>query len=1561
MNRRRTIIGGAALFLALQVAVVLAQQVALPEGNFRDDLLQIQPEEHIRFLSSEQSRFTGYEGCYGAEDYIAGRFEQLGLSKLRRTSFQMIVPKDRGATLTLLSEEEGTGEQAVLGRFPIYCLVPNYVRTPKTVEGGIEGKLVWGNEGYLRDFDGKEVMGNIVLMRFNTATRWLNAAKLGAEAIIFVEPDEPYRTEAEQKYTQLPLPVGRYYLTKEQLRALASTLSTGAGAEAADPMAVIQKLGSDIWARANVKADMVWEEKTVHAVSAEIPGTDPDLTRQQLVCHAYYDSTSVVPALSPGAESACGVAVLLEAAEFLSKHPPRRTVKFVATPGHFQALGGIRHYAFETIYAKRFEEEEPREPYFFIGLDLSSRQHSMAAFYKGQFYDQLGAEGEIKLQRIYSDYSGLLLEWAGDLLKGEGVIEGLEFQSGIVPQRGRDWRSLVPDRVALDGEVITMCSRPAVTLVTTGDPRNTVDTPLDTFERLEPYLENVRNQAIVSTYLIKRTADLPVIPLNGELPKDQVASIFGKAIDKSLVAYVPTSPIADIVASVSLSETKTKQPIKSLMGVKGMAFVRSDRQGFFEVFGLEPNKEYRVDGFDLSVRSGVVQKVAESELVEASSRERPADYLQRETDLRLKFFRCVSTSIFDLMDPLQLRPMTKAEVVSGGSNSELRYIVKFVGMPREGTSYNEPCGVFFTKRGRSIKFMLSGGMVGADGLLLNVAEEEAKAGGVAARQRDIGAYSGTGFNTEDDENFIYNTGFQITSDMHILDGYRLRKLKSTGIFKKKIWELHEQAGIHLERAQEKLQARRYDDAYRELNRAWGMQNRVYPDVRGTSMDVVRGVIFYFALLLPFVIFTERLLINFVDIRKKLAAVGVLFAISYFVLRLVHPAFKLSKTPIIILIGFFMFVVGLFVIVLLLQKFQAVMERVRQHLDLVHRADVARASAAMAAFILGISNMRKRKARTVLTALTLILLTFTILSFTSFETYPVRVLRYASSEKAPYDGILLRSLTWSPLPEFTVYDLVNFFKGEDMRIAERSWFVNREKTEELRLDIKRVGGRGEAVASAMLGLSPAEKDFSRITDYLDEGQWFSEQMKDWPFVCILPGRMCESLGVEPSELGRAKISVLGRYLTVVGKLNSQRFLTECRDLDSEPMTPVDFVKQEFERPGMEEEETGPTFTPTGEMTVEDFVSAQGGEESGKDRYIHMDPDRVLIVPHQTCVKLGGTIRSVAAGTVSGGQGLLRPFLQTLNEFTNRVNMAFYAGVDGFVNRVATRAGTSVGGLKGLVVPVLIAALIVFNTMLGAVYERVTEIKVYASVGLAPMHIASLFLAESSVFAVVGVMVGYLLGQVISFGLVHVPSLMEGMSLNYSSMSAVWSAVLVLMIVLGSTAWPAMMAGRVSVPDETRKMRLPRPISDVWEIKFPFTVSSREALGVMAFLRQYFKSNDEDSVGTFTADNLRFYTEQKEGQRQIVLESDVWVAPLDMGISQAVAIRSIPAPEEPEITDLFFTIVRKSGEFQTWHRMNMGFMRDLRKQLLIWRLVTPQQKLEFTRQGEALIAGEAVDEL
>ena len=89
-----------------------------------------------------------------------------------------------------------------------------------------------------------------------------------------------------------------------------------------------------------------------------------------------------------------------------------------------------------------------------------------------------------------------------------------------------------------------------------------------------------------------------------------------------------------------------------------------------------------------------------------------------------------------------------------------------------------------------------------------------------------------------------------------------------------------------------------------------------------------------------------------------------------------------------------------------------------------------------------------------------------------------------------------------------------------------------------------------------------------------------------------------------------------------------------------------------------------------------------------------------------------------------------------------------------------------------IPILIAAHIVLNTMMGAVYERNREIGIYTALGIAPEHIGALFLAESSDYAVLGAVVGYMLGQFVAMLQVNY-LLIEGLNLNYSSVAAVFT--------------------------------------------------------------------------------------------------------------------------------------------------------------------------------------------
>ena len=147
--------------------------------------------------------------------------------------------------------------------------------------------------------------------------------------------------------------------------------------------------------------------------------------------------------------------------------------------------------------------------------------------------------------------------------------------------------------------------------------------------------------------------------------------------------------------------------------------------------------------------------------------------------------------------------------------------------------------------------------------------------------------------------------------------------------------------------------------------------------------MVNGVIFYLFLMLPFAYFCERLFFAFPDLWKQLPAFFVIFLAVFGIFYLAHPAFKIvGADSLIVMIAFIMLALSLLVISIVTGKFQDQLKQINRSLGGVHKADIGRMSVAAAAFSLGISNMRRRKARTILTCITLILLTFTVLSFTS---------------------------------------------------------------------------------------------------------------------------------------------------------------------------------------------------------------------------------------------------------------------------------------------------------------------------------------------------------------------------------------------------------------------------------------------------------------------------------------------------------------------------------------------------------------------------------------------------
>src|SRR5213078_3332816 len=181
-----------------------------------------------------------------------------------------------------------------------------------------------------------------------------------------------------------------------------------------------------------------------------------------------------------------------------------------------------------------------------------------------------------------------------------------------------------------------------------------------------------------------------------------------------------------------------------------------------------------------------------------------------------------------------------------------------------------------------------------------------------------------------------------------------------------------------------------------------------------------------------------------------------------------------------------------------------------------------------------------------------------------------------------------------------------------------------------------------------------------------------------------------------------------------------------------------------------------------------------------------------------------------------------------ELTRRLALAMYAGYDDGVRMVSAGNLTSVSGAGQVAIPLAIAGLIIFNTMMGSIAERKREIHVYTSLGLAPLHVGALFLAEALTYGLIGTVFGYVIGQGAGTLMLRLGWL-GNVTLNYSGTSAMMTMSLILLIVLLSAIVPARLASKIAAPSIERSWKVPLPKDDQIVADLPFTINKTAADG------------------------------------------------------------------------------------------------------------------------------------
>jgi hypothetical protein len=829
--------------------------------------------------------------------------------------------------------------------------------------------------------------------------------------------------------------------------------------------------------------------------------------------------------------------------------------------------------------------------------------------------------------------------------------------------------------------------------------------------------------------------------------------------------------------------------------------------------------------------------------------------------------------------------------------------------------------------------------------------DEKPPAGASTAGGDFAVSAARGFTREQVEN-LGPINLQTAQDFYRLNALRLEGYRRAGVSSSLLDDLQKESKEQLDTARAAIEAGKeakgstggVDAAVvnRAANGAWANQTRVYSAAGAMANDVIRAAIFLLLLCVPFSFCMERLLVGAPSIYKQIAWMIVIFAVMMTVLYLFHPAFKISSSPLIIVLAFAIITMSCVVINVVYGKFDTELKRIRSGRGSAEGASLARASVLMSAVLLGIANMRKRKFRTALTATTIVLITFAVLAFTSSSRL-LDTTTLATGEPTRYPGLLLRQRGFRPMPTAVLENLRATLGSRP--IVERWWNSNAADPRE---QVHVVAAPADATkpvkvfaASAVLGLSPnegtlaADGQMNKVVEVIGKEKFAALERGDRD-VIYLPQQAAKRLEVSEGDtvlLGGIRVRVAGIY-------DAEKFDRETQMLSGEPIAPLRYTSGALDASGR----------GLSDNALESLdLDANSGAAELQTVYEHLSASQFVIVPAELSKLLANaSLRNVSVRLADENE-----VKKVGDDVARRFALALFAGYPDGVRMLAAGNLTSVSGAGQVAIPLAIAGLIIFNTMMGSIAERRREIHVYTSLGLAPVHVGALFVAEAMTYGLIGAVFGYIIGQGAAGILLHLGWL-GTVTLNYSGTSAMLTLGLILVVVLLSALVPARLASKIAAPSIERNWRVPLPKDDQITASLPFTINKTAAQGAIGYLAEFFDAHREGSIGKFSAGKVEVFTIPDESGRETRgIKTVVWLTPFDLGVRQHLMLLIHPG-EFPDIYEVQVILQRLSGDDASWYRMNRTFLTELRKQFLQWRSLTPQRMLDYVQESKKLFA-------
>lgn len=1395
--------------------------------------------------------------------------------------------------------DEGT--YVVVGgrRYPAYALWPNGPVTCSTPPSGVSGPLVYVGEGSLSELDGHVINGSILLMEFNSGDNWRLAAQFGAKGVIFIEP--PYTDEYEALKKAIPIPVHfpRAYVDSkvgDVLRKYAANHSI-----------------------ATLHVNMRWRQVRASNIIGIIRGTE--YPNDVVVVCAHYDSWSVVPSKSPGTQDALGVSALLTLAKYFSRHRPRRTLWFVAISGYWEGLAGAVEFVERNLYSSA-NLNGSTKIWLVIGLSFSTDSPGVDVLYTG-----FGTGFECMYSQFLARYARLVSMLSTFVEDAKQAIKRLNIDTEIPLEqlvnlnfRARmDWGTQ-PTFYMLNIEPVVQTGTLAIELRTQYKVSEGL-TPLNDFPEVSAKAHRLLPQLIVAMHVIEGFANTENWPLSWsdvrprrlQLVPQRLSFITlkGRTVTFNLTKGWYT-PLPHVLVRLERTNPNTPDywPFTCVYNF-------SDSGGNFVFHGLYTGRSWSLNGFILNDTTGMIEYTVDFGMYGAAQGvaggiANSVTPISHPVHVLLPLFRCKQLTLFGLFDTSRLTRAVIPDMRQPGLRVFYAPTVPQIGVYDKATrsiplfysiyqalEYTEAV-VFAPPGSRIIVTFNPEQLLHKKPLIVLVNNSEANPEGYGYCLRDHVT--------------VYNTVYRAALELYRLSVYRFRLLKSHYVYSPIAEDYLEKARHYLELASRAFKELNYSRGYAYSIAALALVGKAYSGGVMPLYDWASNALLFFQFLaIPFALIASLVLCESYVWRGVVGS--LLLAALMYLYSVVNPSFSVVSSVVMCMMGVAVFLMFLYLVYMLGARGSealraAAIKRMGMH-------EFRRGTLA-SSFLFVTTAIMYMKKRRLLSTLTLLQVVASIVALTAFSSLaPVNVVKTGlvvmRTGITHEEALAIKGRYGMPpdvMDRITV-DMLQGLAGEDFYVAPRCVYYPVPTSSGLFLVLSANNRTVSILNGAVVGVSPIE--YHRLLGSATEG----ESLYWTPPSVILPDSIARRLNVTVGD--EVEIRGIGRAV-VTGILwaHGQRVI----DLDGFNLMPV--------RPTMSFALSYRTPAASAQRAVPAFISLSDA----------------IFMPWQRVLRVGGYVMSVALIPKRPGANLtaLGRELSYISRFP------VYIKEDDRSITLSLLQWYKYGGFTAVLVVLIITALAILNTMLHRAQVERNDIFVYSALGLPPSGGYIMFLTESLVYAVSGATIGLLAGLYLNKVMLDLGLLPPEFKFNFSGSFILLSVGVIIVTIFLSSIYPARMVSRIITPSLERKWKPPtKPRGDVWQFTLPVSFSPSEALGFLVFLDEYFRGS-----GAATA-NYRVLEDPVLDLSSRLLRLKVKLAPFEVALAQEVMMNVAPMDKEGRRVVINVTLRRTLGNYRQWVAGAYKFTDDIRKQMLVWRSLSPREQRKYVERARTYARG------